>query len=64
MTNAYNKDKTGSITFKSNHFFLLVYGAVKTTINDQKVTFHELKSTLKKGYNWLHIWGVMIIFLL
>ncbi len=29
----------------------------------QNVTFHELKSTLKKGYNWLHIWGVMVVFL-
>ncbi len=26
------------------------------------IFFHELKSTLKIGYNWLHIWGVMKVF--
>ncbi len=25
-------------------------------------TFDELKSTLKIGYNWLHICGIMLVF--
>ncbi len=44
---AYKKDKTHSIILKDN----------------QHVTFHELKSTLKIGYNWLHICRVMLIYL-
>ncbi len=32
--------------------------------SNQNATFHELKSTLKIGYNWLHICGVMLVFLL
>ncbi len=31
--------------------------------DSQNVTFHELKSTLKIGNNWLHICGVMLVFL-
>ncbi len=31
--------------------------------DNQKVTRHELKQTLKRAQNWLHIWGVMLIFL-
>ncbi len=31
--------------------------------DDQNLTFHELKSTLKKGYNRLHVCGAMLIFL-
>ncbi len=30
--------------------------------DNQNVTFHELKSILKKGYNWLHICGAMLVF--
>ncbi len=29
--------------------------------DSQQVTFHELKWHLQLGYNWLHIWGVMIV---
>ncbi len=28
----------------------------------QNVTFNKFK-TLKLGYNWLHIWGDMLVFL-
>ncbi len=31
--------------------------------DNQNVTLHELKATLKRGYNWLHICGVMPVFL-
>ncbi len=31
--------------------------------DNRNVTFHELKLTLKIGYNWLHIWGLMLVFL-
>ncbi len=31
--------------------------------DDQNVSFHELEKTLTISYNWLHIWGVMLIFL-
>ncbi len=31
--------------------------------DSQKVTFHELKKHLKLSYSWLHIWGVMVVFL-
>ncbi len=47
MKHAYNKDKTRSIILKDY----------------QNVKFHEPKLTLKIGYNWLHICGVMIVFL-
>ncbi len=30
--------------------------------DNQKVAFHELKSILEKGFNWLHISGFMIVF--
>ncbi len=30
--------------------------------DNQNVTFHELKSTLKIGYNWLDIFGFMLVF--
>ncbi len=37
---------------------------VQVFLKDTKtVTFHQLKSTLKIGYNWLHICGVMLVFL-
>ncbi len=42
------KDKTCSIILKKDYL---------------NVTFHKLKSTLKNGYNWLHICGVMVVFL-
>ncbi len=45
MKHAYNKYKT----------FLIIWN------DSQKVTFHGLKLHLKLGYNWLHIWGVMIV---
>ncbi len=31
---------------------------------NQKKAFHELKQALKIGYNWMHILGVMLVFLL
>ncbi len=47
MKHADNKDKTRLIILKKS----------------QKVTLHELYYTLKISYNWLHIWGFMIVFL-
>ncbi len=47
MKHTYNKDKKRSIVLKES----------------QKVLFHKIQETPKKASNWLHIWGVMIIFL-
>ncbi len=47
MRHVYKKDKTRLIILKRS----------------QKVTFQELKKQLKLGYNWLHIWGIIIVFL-
>ncbi len=37
---------------------------VSLFLNDsQNVSFNKLKYQQKLGVNWLHIWGVMIVFL-
>ncbi len=50
-----NWKKWSMPTTKTKHFHLFWK-------DSQNVTFHEPKSTLKIGYNWYHICGVMLVF--